>query len=257
GEGGWGAELRTPDDNKPWTVASAEINQFKWIFVDQNNIEIRTIQTDNEAAVIAKTDMDSKFSIPTGIDVWNPAASSAPSGIMSYSNGVMILSNPTDTNPMIDLGGNQDLPNGTNITLNAGAGFDSYAWNTGETTQSITISTIGTYEVTVVDNGCLKTGSMTAETPVSISELEELGVDFEVSPNPAKDFIRVQVSSTENKNFNLSLIANNGQIIINKELNSVQEEQVEFNLKSLPTGIYFMVLEHNGKRSTQKFVISK
>ena len=46
GEGCWGAPLRNNDDPKPWTRASGSFNQFKWIFVDREKIEVRTIQTD-------------------------------------------------------------------------------------------------------------------------------------------------------------------------------------------------------------------
>ncbi len=47
----------------------------------------------------------------------------------------------------------------TNLTLDAGAGAQQYAWNTGATTQSITVSASGTYVVGVSNNCC--TGSDT------------------------------------------------------------------------------------------------
>ena len=54
----------------------------------------------------------------------------------------------------ISLTGN-NFCEGTNSTLNADNGFISYNWNTNDTTQSIIISTGGTYSVTVTDiNGC-------------------------------------------------------------------------------------------------------
>jgi|694.fasta_scaffold11082_6 hypothetical protein len=44
---------------------------------------------------------------------------------------------------------------GQSATLNAANGFSSYEWSTGETTQSITVSTTGSYNVIVTDaNGC-------------------------------------------------------------------------------------------------------
>lgn len=44
----------------------------------------------------------------------------------------------------------------TSFFLNPGPGFASYAWNTGETTPTLTVDSIGTYTVTVTDgNGCV------------------------------------------------------------------------------------------------------
>ena len=49
---------------------------------------------------------------------------------------------------------------GTTKTLDAGAGFSSYLWNTGQTTQSITPNRSGKYTVTVSDaSGCTATDS--------------------------------------------------------------------------------------------------
>lgn len=48
--------------------------------------------------------------------------------------------------------------NGGSTTLDAGAGYSSYEWSNNETTQTITVSTAGTYTVTVTDgNGCTAT----------------------------------------------------------------------------------------------------
>jgi hypothetical protein len=55
--------------------------------------------------------------------------------------------------PVVNLGEDQYVT--SSVTLNAGAGFSSYLWNTGATTQTILASTSGIYSVTVTDgNGC-------------------------------------------------------------------------------------------------------
>ena len=43
------------------------------------------------------------------------------------------------------------LCNGESTTLDAGAGYDAYAWSTGETSQTITATATNTYSVTVTD----------------------------------------------------------------------------------------------------------
>lgn len=63
-------------------------------------------------------------------------------------------------NPSATISGILNLCQGSTI-LNASQGT-SYLWNTGATSQSITVSSIGTYSVTVTDNnGCSSIGSVT------------------------------------------------------------------------------------------------
>lgn len=72
GEGCWGAPLRQADDNKTWTRNSGMFNHFNWIFVDQNKIEIRTVNIDNAPSVGTLTDA-SIFTMPSGINIWTPS----------------------------------------------------------------------------------------------------------------------------------------------------------------------------------------
>ena len=69
GEGCWGAPLRQGDDQKSWTRYSGSFNQFKWIFVSYDNIEVRTVRTDN-ADQVGEVDHNNVFFPPTGLDVY-------------------------------------------------------------------------------------------------------------------------------------------------------------------------------------------
>ncbi len=71
GEGTWGAPVRKSDDQKSWTRDTDAISQFKWIFVDKEKIEIRTVKYKNVEEV-AELTIDKMFEIPEGIDLWNP-----------------------------------------------------------------------------------------------------------------------------------------------------------------------------------------
>ncbi len=98
GEGGWGAELRAADDKKGWTMASESFNQVKWIFVDAQSIEVRTVKTDNADAVVGKTATDDLFAVPANMEIWTPTVTRPATGTTSYSNGVLILNNPNSCN---------------------------------------------------------------------------------------------------------------------------------------------------------------
>lgn len=72
GEGCWGAPLRRNDDDKPWTMNSGSFNHFKWIFISEESVEIRTVKTENSDKVVS-LNKESIFTIPAGIDIWKPA----------------------------------------------------------------------------------------------------------------------------------------------------------------------------------------
>ncbi|MEX0981590.1 MAG: T9SS type A sorting domain-containing protein [Bacteroidales bacterium] len=71
GEGCWGAPLREDDDAKSWTRDHGMFNQFKWIFVDKDTIEVRTIKVEN-ASEVASVPNEDPFIIPENIEIWKP-----------------------------------------------------------------------------------------------------------------------------------------------------------------------------------------
>lgn len=75
GEGCWGAPLRPNNDDKKWTRSSGSFNSFKWIFIDQERIEVRTIKTDN-ADYVRTVSPNNVFSPPKYLDIWNPSTGS-------------------------------------------------------------------------------------------------------------------------------------------------------------------------------------
>ncbi|MBC5838543.1 T9SS type B sorting domain-containing protein [Flavobacterium muglaense] len=53
------------------------------------------------------------------------------------------------SNPVIAIKDNVVLCESSSVTVDAGSGFDSYLWSTGETSSSIVIQTVGSYSVTI------------------------------------------------------------------------------------------------------------
>ena len=62
---------------------------------------------------------------------------------------VLISINPL---PIVNLGPDLNISLGTNIILDAGAGFINYLWSTGDVNQTILADTTGLFSITVMDN---------------------------------------------------------------------------------------------------------
>lgn len=71
GEGCWGAPLRANNDDKPWTRASGRFNQFKWIWVDLRQIQLRTVMIDRSSGTTAEVDYQARFRTPAGVYYWD------------------------------------------------------------------------------------------------------------------------------------------------------------------------------------------
>ncbi len=90
----------------------------------------------------------------------------------SVTDVIVITVNP---NPVINLGPDVFICDGASALLDAGPGFASYLWSTGEVTQTILVTSGGTYTVTVTNiNGC--TGSdditVTQSSPIIVTPHE-------------------------------------------------------------------------------------
>ena len=73
------------------------------------------------------------------------------------------------TYPLVRLGEDSSICNRQSFTMDAGAGFTSYAWNTGATTRMITVDRPGLYAITAKDSiGCLSSDTLVMmQKPVS------------------------------------------------------------------------------------------
>lgn len=100
GEGTWAA-LRTGDDAKEWTRDMGSINQIKWVWVFENEMQVRSVQTYKSEDLEYVNNMDSlnedtKFSIPNGITLWS--GTQGDEMVSIKNNGLTpVPSNPCQT----------------------------------------------------------------------------------------------------------------------------------------------------------------
>jgi gliding motility-associated-like protein len=69
--------------------------------------------------------------------------------------------------PTVDLGADRNICTGQSTILDAGAGFTTYLWSTGATKRTITVSTTGTYSVTVTQSGCSASDSVNVSSSIT------------------------------------------------------------------------------------------
>jgi gliding motility-associated-like protein len=98
----------------------------------------------------------------------------------------------------VNLGNDTSACEGNPISLNAGQGFQSYTWSTGETSQSLTVLATGIYSVTVTNSwGCHMTDSVhvtfnpnaaiTVDTTICYGEHYFAGGKYQSSPGTYTD----------------------------------------------------------------------
>lgn len=147
----------------------------------------------NDTAVCAPSSVTLDAGAGGGSYLWSNGDTSQTTTVTSSGTYSVIVtgSNGCPTNDSIDVAVNAqpnvDLGPDTTVcamppaTLDAGAGFSSYAWNTGANTQTITITASGAYAVMVTDsNGCTNNDSV--NLTVQPNPVPNIGQDTSVCP---------------------------------------------------------------------------
>ncbi len=101
-----------------------------------------------------------------GGEMWYKATVTV--GGITYSDSVKV----TSTGPVVDLGADTAICEGSSLTLDAGSGDHSYLWSDNSTGQTLDVTSAGTYHVTVTDtHGCMDqdTVTVTVNTPVTVT----------------------------------------------------------------------------------------
>lgn len=107
------------------------------------------------------------------------------------------------------------------------------------------------------NEGCVgtDTSSIIVTNAVGINNEARLNY-FDITPNPSKGLLKLNVVSTNSNELKLQVIDQLGKIILEKEyVGTNKKVSEELNLSSLPKGVYFIRAEMGDASETKKVVI--
>lgn len=78
---------------------------------------------------------------------------------------------------------------------------------------------------------------------------------FDISPNPAGDFLLLQVETLTNISGYVSLIHASGSLILQEAVEWNGLYQRSFDISTLPSGTYWLVLRHENRAFSRKVIV--
>lgn len=154
--------------------------------------------------------------------------------------------------PEVLIEGDNIIIFGESTTLTA-SGADTYLWNTGETTASITVNPEEetTYSVVgTTDSGCSNEASITVYVePDALDENDSNSVM--IYPNPTKDVVNIVCDNMKN----ITLYSMTGQLVGYKDVN---DNSTTLNMQDYPQSVYIlMILKNDGTTIRKNIVYNK
>lgn len=184
--------------------------------------------------------------------------SSNPADTSNNSPNTLIVTQVAQLNTIIPNPGDSACP-GDTITLLAANIANSYSWSTGDTTQSIQVTTSGIYTVTTTD--FLMCQSSTSDTVVfdisactGISE-NYLSEQTELFPNPSNGNVHLKFHEVYSGNANLTMFNSIGEKSFSKTISISNGTESLLDISNLAPGIYFLVIESDGMRAAKKLIV--
>ncbi len=166
------------------------------------------------------------------------------------------VSEPAAVN--VTLGPDSTICEGSSITLDPGAGFTSYIWSTGDSSQTISVNNSGTYGVTVVNSdNCNATDDVVITVDVC-GGVDELTSTFEVEmyPNPTNGMVNLSISAPDNGKGQVSVYSIDGKLVYKTNLAYVAGFTTSMmDLSGIATGVYHVEFNSGSASSIQQLIV--
>jgi hypothetical protein len=162
----------------------------------------------------------------------------------------LVLTNLTVIqNPTPNLGNDTLVCDGLSVIVDSGAGFSSYLWNSGQTTQSIVVNSDGLYSVIVSSlSGCSASDSVNIAFDFCLSAEELAQENLSIYPNPSEGKFTIESNWNDARCRIFSLL---GTCVFDSILASGKQEIVVQS-----SGIYLVQIDHDGTSTSRKIIIN-
>lgn len=170
-------------------------------------------------------------------------------GCFDYDT-IKIIENPK---PIINLGADREVDPDKPVieSLDAGAGYSKYLWNTLQQTQTIVVNKKGIYWVKVEDDkGCNGTDTIEIKFKIKsgLNSFEQSGI--RVYPNPAKDVLNIESEYLPITSVNL--IDMQGRVVLKDNTKGMK---IFVSTPNLSSGIYVLKIYSDSISNTVKIYI--
>jgi hypothetical protein len=188
---------------------------------------------------------------PTSITIYSVTGTN---GSCSDTKSLSILVNPI---PLVSVQTAKNYICRFEVSTIFASGANTYSWNTGATTPSIslTLSLTTTYTLTGTDvNGCVKSVTVTqyVATCEGINILQTNGDDpISIYPNPNNGNFIVR----SDQNITLQIVNALGQLVGTVDLS--RENKKEVNISHLPNGVYFITGQNLNVIINKKIIVER
>ena len=142
------------------------------------------------------------------------------------------------------------------IILDAGAGYNSYLWQDGSTSQTFNVSSEQSnwYKVSVTDeNGCSSSDSIYIDSHVGINNIKNRFL-INIYPNPAKDKLNIEFKTHKKQDVIIELINISGQTVMKQSIKNIVNYKSSIDVSNFTKGFYYFKI-YNKKMLKIKAVV--
>lgn len=231
-----------------------EVHYSVWGSVDNGNVFIAEL-SDAAGSFASATQVGQATDVLCGTIVCTlPGGVPAGSGYRVRVRSTAAPQTSVDNGYDITIIGNSALPisitgdtllcPGDSVELTAAAGFASYMWSTGDTTMSIWVNAVGTYEVEGTDSGgCSNSATVDVLPCVGIAESQQQAM-IRVYPNPSNGSFWVDYGAQGPPCDEIRLFGLDGREVYTSFICPDSATRFKLEVNGISSGLYFLAIPH-------------